>query len=379
MKMLSLSFLGKLLARVLPIRRLRAQALFSLNFERVRGRTPASFCPTLEMLEDRTTPSLIASQVLPLMFPRATANTVTVLAPGLIGGSGTAQQITLRDTISGAPTGGFVNFTVPGFAPVTNVRVVNGVATTLFTVPADTPPGIFAVSAVYSGTAGFQGSRGSSTFTASGTPSCATNPFLGSAASFAVLGSSSVTNTGATTIDGNVGVYPGTAITGESTISITGTYHQTDALAHQARNDVITAFGVLAGDPVTQNLTGHNLGGLTLTPGVYHFNSAAQLTGTLTLNFEGNPNSVFVFQIGSTLTTASNSVVKLINPGNATSYANVYWEVGSSATLGTATTFVGNILASTSITLNTGAQITCGRALAITGAVSMDANTVSIA
>ena len=111
----------------------------------------------------------------------------------------------------------------------------------------------------------------------------------------------------------------------------------------------------------TQVLTGQNLGGMTLTPGVYFFASSAQLTGTLTLNNLGNPNAVFVFQIGSTLTTASASSVIF---SNSLTDSNVYWQVGSSATLGTTTAFEGNILALTSITLNTGATIGCGSALA---------------
>ena len=125
----------------------------------------------------------------------------------------------------------------------------------------------------------------------------------------------------------------------------------------------------------TQNLTGLNLGGLTLTPGVYFFSSSAQLTGTLTLDAQGDPNALFVFQIGSTLTTASNSSVVFINGGQGN---NTFWQVGSSATLGTDTAFTGNILALTSITLNTGANINCGRALARNGAVTLDTNIVSI-
>jgi len=117
------------------------------------------------------------------------------------------------------------------------------------------------------------------------------------------------------------------------------------------------------------------LGGLTLTPGVYCYAAAAQLTGTLTLDAQGNANAVFIFQIGSTLTTASNARVQVINGGSP---CNVYWQVGSSATLGTTTTFVGNILALTSISLTTGTSI-AERALARNGAVTLDTNTVSFA
>jgi Ice-binding-like/Autotransporter beta-domain len=136
-----------------------------------------------------------------------------------------------------------------------------------------------------------------------------------------------------------------------------------------------SAYNALAGRPPTANLTGQNLGGLVLTPGVYNFDSSAQLTGRLTLNALGNPNAVFIFNIGSTLTTASASAVTVIGGGQGT---NVFWRVGSSATLGTTTSFVGDILALTSITLNTGANIACGAALARNGAVTLDTNNISI-
>jgi type VI secretion system secreted protein VgrG len=197
---------------------------------------------------------------------------------------------------------------------------------------------------------------------------------LGTAGSFAVLAGSTVTNTGNTVLTGGLGVYPGTAITGFPPGSVNGTISDGDAVAMAAQSDVTTAYGVLAGLSADQTLTGENLGGLTLLPDVYFFSSSAQLTGTLTLNAEGLSDQVFVFQIGSTLTTASASSVVLINPGADDS---VYWQVGSSATLGTTTAFYGNILADQSITLTTGATITCGSALAENGAVTMDTNTVS--
>jgi type VI secretion system secreted protein VgrG len=202
---------------------------------------------------------------------------------------------------------------------------------------------------------------------------------LGSAQSFAVLGGSAVTNTGATTITGNLGVYPGTSITGSGTITFTGSSGiQSSAVSQQAQSDVATAYNGLAAMPSSANLTGTDLGGLVLTPGVYTFDSSAQLTGTLTLNAEGDNNAYWVFQIGSTLTTASASAVTEINAGsNNGSNDGVFWQVGSSATLGTTTAFEGNILAKASITLNTGATITNGRALAETGAVTMDTNTIS--
>jgi hypothetical protein len=198
---------------------------------------------------------------------------------------------------------------------------------------------------------------------------------LGTAGSFGVLAGSTVTNTGTSTISGDVGVSPGSAITGfPPGIIVGGAQHSNDAVAIQAQTDLTTAYNAAAGATCTADLTGQNLGGQTLTPGVYCFTGPAQLTGTLTLNALGNANSVFIFKIGSTLTTASASTVLITNGGSS---CNIFWQVGSSATLGTTTSFAGNILAQTSITLTTGANLS-GRALARTGAVTTDTNNVTV-
>lgn len=194
---------------------------------------------------------------------------------------------------------------------------------------------------------------------------------LGSAGMFGVLGASAVTNTGNTVIDGDLGVWPGTSITGFPPGLVNGTIYDGNAVAMQAQADALAAYNFFAGLSSNENLTGQNLGGLTLTPGVYNFDSSAQLTGELMINWEGLSNQNVVFQIGSTLTTASASMVVGINMGQND---NIYWNVGSSATLGTTTQFEGTIIAVASDTLNTGASDNCGRIIALNGAVTLQDN-----
>jgi hypothetical protein len=201
------------------------------------------------------------------------------------------------------------------------------------------------------------------------------NAGLGAANLFAVLGGAGVTNTGPSSINGNLGLWSGTAIIGFPPGTVTGTIDAANASAMQAQMDLTGAYNAAAAQPCGGVLTGQNLGGQTLTAGVYCFASAAQLNGTLILNAQGNANAVFVFEIGGTLTTLNNSQVTMINGGSGN---NVVWQVGSSATLGSSSQFAGNILALSNITLDAGADITCGRALALDGDVTMDTNNISI-
>jgi type VI secretion system secreted protein VgrG len=205
---------------------------------------------------------------------------------------------------------------------------------------------------------------------------CSSSTAWAQLSSFAVLGGSTVTNTATpTTVNGNLGVSPGSAVTGFPPGVVTGgTIHAADLVAAQAQTDLTTTYNNLAGTACDTDLTGQDLGGKTLTPGVYCFSTSAQLTGTLTLNAQGNPNAVFVFKIGSSLTTASAASVLLVNGGSS---CGIFWQVGSSATLGTGTSLLGSIVALTSITLNTGASVS-GRVLARNGAVTLDDSHVAV-
>lgn len=202
----------------------------------------------------------------------------------------------------------------------------------------------------------------------------ATAPNLGTAETFVVLGGSTVTNTGSTVLVGDLGVWPGLAIIGFPPGIVNGTTHAGNAVALQAQSDLVTAYNNVAGQMCDTDLTAQDLGGLTLVPGAYCFSTSAQLTGTLTLDAQGDPNAVWVFQTGSSLTTASNAVVDVINGGSS---CNVFWQIGSSATLGTGTDFAGSILALTSITTNTSVSLS-GQLLARNGSVTLDAITASL-
>ena len=196
---------------------------------------------------------------------------------------------------------------------------------------------------------------------------------LGTAGSFVVLAGSVITNTGPTTLNGDLGTYPTTTITGTGSLVVTGTNHAGDAVTQGAQTDLTTAYNTAAGEGPTAPIAA-DLAGQTLTPGVYNSASSVGLSGNLTLNAGGDPSAVFVIQAGSTLTTASGSLVTLTNGAQA---CNVFWQVGTSATIGTGSSFRGTVLAMESITVTTGATVE-GRVLARNGAVTLDTNTNTI-
>lgn len=187
-----------------------------------------------------------------------------------------------------------------------------------------------------------------------------------------MLAGAGVTNTGPTTLNGDLGTFPTTSVTGTSTLTQTGTNHAGDAVTQGAKNDLVTAYDSAAAQGPPSAISA-DLGGQTLVAGVYNGASSIGLTGALTLDAQGDPNAVFVFQAGSTLTTASGSSVVLLNGAQA---CNIFWQVGSSATLGTGSAFRGSILAMTDITVTTAATIE-GRVLARNGAVTLDTNTIT--
>jgi len=195
---------------------------------------------------------------------------------------------------------------------------------------------------------------------------------LGTATSFSVLAGAGITNTGSTTIGGDVGTFPTPAESGFGSVTLAGgTNHDGDAVTQGAKDDLVTGYNTAAGATPSKAVN-TELGGKTFTPGVYNAGTLA-ITGTMTLNTQGNPNAVFIFKAASTLVTASASQVVVIGSTNA---CNVFWQIGSSATLGTGSHLVGSVLALTSITATTGATI-AGRLLARNGAVTLDTNTIT--
>ena len=198
------------------------------------------------------------------------------------------------------------------------------------------------------------------------------SPDLNGLDNFSVLAASTITNTGSTTILGDVGLYPGTSITGFPPGALSGLIHTADFVSATGQGTAQTLYNALQAYAPTATLAG-DIGGMTLAPGVYKSTSSLAITGELQLDAGGNPNAVWIFQIASTLTTAaSNSTIVMTNGGNA---GNVFWQVGSSATIGTATTFTGCVVAQASITVNTGASVS-GRLIALVGAITLDSNSI---
>lgn len=194
---------------------------------------------------------------------------------------------------------------------------------------------------------------------------------LGTTAGFAILAGSTITNTGPTTITGDVGLSPGSAFV-DTGVTLIGARHIADAVAVQAKNDLVTAYDDAAGRPVSSAVP-VDLGGLTLTAGVYNSGGVTSITGTLTLDAQGDPDAVFIFQSSATLITASDSHVELINGAR---FCRVFWVVPSSATLGTDSVFAGHIFALTDIHVQTGAEVE-GQLLARTGEVTLDTNVIT--
>ncbi|NTV39704.1 MAG: DUF3494 domain-containing protein [Demequinaceae bacterium] len=207
---------------------------------------------------------------------------------------------------------------------------------------------------------------------AGGASAAVTPVLLGTAGSFVVLAGEGVAATGPNTLNGDLGAFPNTAITGGGSITVTGTNHGGDLVTQGAKNDLVTAYDVAAGEGPTSPIAA-DLAGQTLTTGIYNSASQVELSGALTLDAAGDPDALFVFQAGSDLIVGPGAVVNLINGAQA---CNVFWQVTSSASLDTGVVFMGTIMALTSITVGTGSTVE-GRLLARNGSVTLDTNTIS--
>ncbi|HXU76956.1 MAG TPA: ice-binding family protein [Methylomirabilota bacterium] len=316
--------------------------------------------------------------------PDDTAPTVISTAPAN-SATGVPVSQTLAATFSEAMDQSTISassftLTGPGATPVTGTVAYDAVSHTATFAPASALTQSTAYTATITTAAkDLAGNSVASdavwTFTTAASTGGQGSVVLGGAGGFAVLAGSTVTSVGATTVNGDLGVSPGTAVTGFPPGLVNGTTHAGDAAAAQAQLDLTTAYNDAAGRTVGAVTLAGNLGGLTLTPGLYKSTSSLEVSsGDLTLDAQGNANAVFIFQMASTLTTTSGRQVILSGGAKA---SNIFWQVGSSATLGTTSVFKGTIMADQSITLATGATLD-GRALARVAAVTMDANTVSL-
>jgi hypothetical protein len=315
--------------------------------------------------------------------PDATAPTVLSTVP-FNTATGVPVSQTLAATFSKAMDHTTINtstfaLTGPGATPVTGTvayDVISHIAT--FAPATALAPSTSYIATITTGAKDLAGNPlaidASWGFTTAGDATGQASVVLASSGGFAVLAGSTVTSAGASTVNGDLGVSPGTAVTGFPPGLVNGTIHAGDSAAAQAELDLTTAYNDAAGRTVGAVTVAGNLGGLTLTPGLYKSTSSLEISsGDLTLDAQGNANAVFIFQMASTLTTTSGRQVILSGGAKA---ANIFWQVGSSATLGTTSVFKGTIMADQSITLNTGATLD-GRALARIAAVTMDSNIVT--
>lgn len=307
---------------------------------------------------------------------QATSGGISGFATVIVTSPGTLASINVTPNPGGTQTGGTiqyiatgqdVNGTVVPISPAATWSVVAGggtISSTTGLFTAGATPGTFnnTVRATSGGISGFA--------TAIVTSTAQPSPLLGSAATYGILAGTTVTCVTGGTINADVGVSPGSTTTGFPPCTITGSTNLANAASAQAQADLTTAYDALVARPCGTVVTPADLGGRTLAPGVYCAASSMGVTGTVTLDAGGNANAVWVFQMGSTLITGTGANIALIGGAQA---RNVWWQVGSSATLGTGTTFRGNILAFTSITLNDNATM-LGRALARNGAVTLGTN-----
>lgn len=339
--------------------------------------TAGAIGPTSGLFTAGATPGTYANTVVATSGTITGTATVTVVAAG-----GALASITISPNPGSLAVGTTRQFTATGqdasgvvipISPAPAWTVVNGGGTInggsgLFTAGASSGSFSNTIRATSGLVSGF------ASVTVTSAP--AAGPSLGTAARFAVLGSTAVSCVGVSNIAGDVGVAPAGSVSGfpaPCTISAPGapTPHINNAVATTAQSDVTPAFNALAAMPCGTSLTGQDLGGKTLAPGVYCFTSSAQLTGVLTL--AGPANGLWVFQVSSALTTGTSAQVVMSGGGQA---KNVFWQVGSSATIGQTTAFQGNIIAGVSVTLVQGASLN-GRALSKAG-VTMDTNIITL-
>jgi hypothetical protein len=313
--------------------------------------------------------------------PGTTAPTVTSTNP-VNGATGVALITATYSEAMNASTITAATFTLSGPGPTPVTGTVSYDASSYiarFTPSSPLAAGSLYTATITTGAKNVAGDALASNYVWSFTTAASSgNPLsvaLGSAGALAILAGSTVTNTGATALTGDLGVSPGTAVTGFPPGTLTGTKHAGDATSATAMADLTIAYNDAKGRTLAPVTVAGNLGGLTLPPGLYKSTSSLAISsGDLTLDAQGDANAVFIFQMASTLTTTAGRAVVLSGGAKA---SNVFWQVGSSATLGTTSAFNGTIMANQSITLNTGASLN-GRALARIGAVTLAGNAVVV-